>query len=189
MGRHRFTAALLIGLLLSLPACSGGSEDASTTSTIAGDTSDPGDTASSTSGAGGNGPDATAATAATVTGDGSTTTTTSDPEVIGVPEYSIQARISGEAGDTVVVFVEPATYSDLDMENLVADVVQRFAPITTVHVVDDAAVVDLVLSEPTALTAEELAARDEHYFARLEDGFRLVFEGPLQSVPEVILGS
>ncbi len=186
MGRHRFVAAMLIGLLVSLPACSGGANSDGTTSTSQ-------ENATGSTGEGGTtttrGGDGTAPTTVptTQTDDGATTTTLE--QAFEVPEYSIQARISGESGDTVVVSVEPATYSDLDIENLVADVVQRFAPITTVHVVDDPAVVDLVLSEPTALTAEELASRDEHYFARLEEGFRLVFQGPFEQVPEVIIGS
>ncbi len=189
MGRRGFTAAMLVGLLVSLPACSNGGDSDGTTSTSDGATTTAtnGDGGPTTTRAGTAGTDSTTAAATTVAGGNGATTTLAP--AFEVPEYSIQARISSESGDTVVVAVEPATYTDLDIENLVADVVQRFAPITTVHVVDDPAVVDLVLSEPTALTDEELANRDEHYFARLEEGFRLVFEGPFGAVPEVILGS
>ncbi len=89
----------------------------------------------------------------------------------------------------MVVSLLPAPYSDLDIENVVSDVLQRFAPIVTVHVVDDAAIVDLVLADEATLTAEQVASRDAHYYARLEEGFRLVFEGPFAAFPQVVLGS
>ncbi len=181
MGRSRFIAVIMAGLLV-VAACSGGDgDDTSTTSSTA--------PSSTTTTAGGGGTTTTGppeASSDSVADPTTTSTTLADP---GIPEYSIQARIAGEAGDTVVVFVEPATYTDLDIENVVADAVQRFAPITTLHVVDDTDIVDLVLSEEAALTADELASRDAHYFARLEEGFRLVFTGPFGEVPEVILGS
>ncbi len=187
MGRSRAAVVLLLPLLVFV-GCSG-DEDAATTTTVAGDTttavtSDPdGDgAATTTAGTAGTASAADAAAAAE-------TTTTIDPTAATIPEYSIQARIVGETGDTVVVFVEPATYTDLDIESVVTDVVSRFAPITTVHVIDDREVVDLVLSEESALSPEQVATRDAHYFARLEEGFRLVFKGPFESVPESILGS
>ncbi len=186
MGRQWFISAMLIGLLFALPACSssGDPEGSTSTSQEDGSTTTGDGATTSTTGTDGTAP---GTTTALTTADGGTATTL-EP-AFELPEYSILSRISGESGDTVVVSVEPATYSDLDIENLVADVVQRFAPITTVHVVDDPGVLDLVLSDPTALTAEELANRDEHYFAKLEDGFRLVFQGPFESVPEVVIGS
>ncbi len=135
--------------------------------------------------------------ASTVTGASGTPSAGTQPTVadttpadqFAIPDYSIEARRAGDIGDTVVVLLQPGTYSDLDLENVVADVVQRFAPIATVHVVDDQEAVALVLEAPSDLIGEEAESLDAHYFARLEEGFRIVFQGPFEALPEVILGS
>lgn len=108
---------------------------------------------------------------------------------VGVAPYSIERRIVGGSGDTVVVLLEPATYSDLDLQNVVTDVIERFAPIAQLHIVDDSAAVELVLLNDDQLTPDQVLVLDEHYFVRLEDGFRLVYQGPFDTFGEVILGS
>lgn len=182
----RWRALLLtFFLLLAIAACSGDGGDPTTTT----NTADPTSTTAAFGSTTATGtPGTSVATTGVTTGGTSSTTTSSDP-ASAIPEYQIEARLAGEAGDTVVVSLRPATYSDLDIENVVSDVVQRFAPITTLHVIDDAEVVELVLAEEATLTAEQVASRDAHYYARLEEGFRLVFEGPFSAFPQVILGS
>ncbi len=168
--------------LLVVAACSGDGEGGTTT-TAAEDAS----TTTTTTGPAGT----TSSSPATTVRPTTTTSTTSTtfPDEDPIPDYQIEARLTGDAGDTVVVSLLPAPYSDLDIENVVSDVLQRFAPIVTVHVVDDAAIVDLVLADEATLTAEQVASRDAHYYARLEEGFRLVFEGPFAAFPQVVLGS
>lgn len=118
-------------------------------------------------------------------------TTSSTPEVeltttsvVGLPSYSVLSR---SEEDELVVLVAPGTYGDIDIQNVVGDVVERFAPVNTLHIVDDEAAAILVVAE--TVTPEEQVVLDEHYFVRLEEGFRMIFVGPFSSVGEVILGS
>ena len=118
-------------------------------------------------------------------------TTSSMPEVeltttsvVGLPSYSVLSR---SEEDELVVLVAPGTYGDIDIQNVVGDVVERFAPVNTLHIVDDEAAATLVVAE--TVTPEEQLVLDEHYFVRLEEGFRMIFIGPFSSVGEVILGS
>lgn len=118
-----------------------------------------------------------------------TTVTTTTSDVGGLPAYQIVVRRQGSTGgDTVVVVVEPGPYTDLDLENVVADVVTRFAPIATLYLVDDAQAAAMVLAdgEPSELEQEFL---DLHYFLLLEDGFRITYQGPYAEFGESVLVS
>jgi len=119
-----------------------------------------------------------------------TTTTTTLPPLVGTTgvAYEIVRREEGPAGDTVVVLLESgASVTDLDLYDILADVVDRFAPIARAYVVDSPEAVDLVLlDEPTDAQRAVLAT---HFLARLEDGFRVVYEGPFADVGSTVLGS
>jgi hypothetical protein len=144
-------------------------------------------------------------TETTVTSVGMSTSTTEPatttvPGSATLPPYSIEARRTAAAGDTVLVLVPPGSYSDLDLEDIMRDVVERFAPIATAHVVDSldfdadglddpAASVLTVVGAEAAVTPDEALFRADHYFVRLEEGFRMVFQGPFQANPPIILGS
>ena len=176
--RRLLPVLLLTGIVAA--ACSGGGGDAGSTTTApdAGFTS----TTSTTMSDGGS-------TTTSTTADTSSTTSTTTTDPSGVAVYSIERRIVGSSGDTVVVLLEPGTYSDLDLQNVVTDVIERFAPIAQLHIVDDPGAVELVLLSEEQLTPEQTTVLAEHYFVRLEDGFRLVYEGPFDTFGEVILGS
>ena len=107
------------------------------------------------------------------------------------PEYRIAERIiSVETGDTVVLLLDPASYtslSDLDLYDVIADVVDRFPPIFEAHVVDSQDAASVVLAEEPDEDQQRILA--EHYFVRLEDGFRIVYVGPFEGTDEAILGS
>lgn len=132
--------------------------------------------------------DATSTSGATGVGTTSTTSATPAP---GLPGYEIAHREEGERGATVVVLLDPTSYtslSDLDLHDVIRDVYDQFPIVGTAHVVDDEGAVDLVLSGAT-LTDEELGFLEQHYFARLEDGLRIIYEGPFDEFPIAILGS
>lgn len=174
-------ATLFLIVAVAASACSGSGSDTTGTSTQStGTTSEtstgPG-TATVTAP-----PDSTIGSTVAVSPDSTTTTV-----AVEVPAYSIESRTGGTGGDTVVILLQPGTYSDLDLETVVVDVVERFAPVATVHVVDDSSAVPLVLAESTTLVERELLA--QHYFARLEEGFRLIFQGPFETAGQIILGS
>ena len=179
-------AVVIIGLLTSpLTACSG--DDGQETSTTLADGVTTLAPASTT----------TPTTAETVAGtteapqDDTTVTSTSGPP-LGLPLYEIALRGQGETGDTVVVLLDPESYttlSDLDLQDVIRDVYDQFPPVAFAHVVDIEDAVDLVVADRNSLTEEELTLLDQHYFARLEEGIRIVYVGPFDQYPIAILGS
>ena len=120
-----------------------------------------------------------------------TTSTTLAPiEEATFPDYTIVSRSSEDNGDVVVVLLDPASYdnlSDLDLYDVTADVVEQFPPVYEAHIVDSAEAAELVLAED--LTDTERALLAEHYFVRLEEGFRVVYVGPFSSAGTAVLGS
>ena len=161
-------ALLLTGLACLAAACTFGAEETTTTEAILEVT--------------------TTAPPETTTTVTTTLAPLSEPSF---PEYSIARRIEATDGrDTVVVLLDPSSYqvlSDIDLYDVVADVVDRFPPIFEAHVVDSPEAADAVLSE--APTEEELQVLSEHYLVSLEDGFRLVYQGPFAELGTAVLGS
>jgi hypothetical protein len=133
----------------------------------------------------------TLAPSSTGTQDTSVVTTTSTtfpiPDEIG---YSIVKRIDGTNGDTVVVLLDPATYSsltDIDLLGIIQDVIEAFPPILEAHIVDTREAADAVLAENP--TDEQKAALVENYLLVLEDGINVTFLGPFASFGTDLLGS
>jgi hypothetical protein len=173
-----------ITLLLVATACSGDDAEDTTTTTLEGSgtvTSLAASSGRTTSGAGGSG---------TTEAADAATTTTEPPGLPPVPVYEIVSRQPGESGDTVVIVLDPTSYSslsDVDLENIIAEVYDDAAPVFVAHVVDLLEAAELVLLD--SLTDEQREVLDEHYLARLVDGFRIVFEGPFSDFEDSILGS
>ena len=127
-----------------------------------------------------------------------TTTSTTSPSTtlppispLTPPAYRIVERVPTEGpGDEVVVLLDPSSYdtlTDLDLYDLIAEVVELFPPIATLHVVDDAAAANAVAVSDTSTTATPVPS--EHYLARLENGFRIVYLGPFAASGTAVLGS
>ncbi len=177
---------IVSAIALMLTACSGDDGQDTTTSlgdavtTLAPAPNTPGTTSSSV----------TATTEAPP--DETTLTSTSGPP-LGLPMYEIAFRSDGgDSGDTVVVLLDPASYtslSDIDLQDVIRDVYDQFPPVAIAHVVDAEQAVTLVVAEPNSLTEEEVTYLDQHYFARLEDGIRIIYVGPFDQYPIAILGS
>jgi len=107
------------------------------------------------------------------------------------PSYQIIWRnpIEGQ-GDEVVVLLDVASYNsltDLDVFDLIADVVERFPPITVAHIVDDYNSAQIVTS-PDASEADRSSNAD-NYLARLDEGFRITYLGPFADSGTAVLGS
>ena len=67
------------------------------------------------------------------------------------------------------------------------DLVEQFAPVYEAHIVETQAAADaLFVEEPTE---DQQTALDNGYIARLEEGFRIVYLGPLEDSQVAILGS
>ena len=114
----------------------------------------------------------------------------SGPDEVSVPRYEVFARTLGDAGDTLILLLDTASYtslSDIDLQNIIADVYERFPPVLEAHVIDDERAATLAVAQgPAAVTDSELA---EHYLVRLEDGFHIVFLGRFDEFGTTSLGS
>ncbi len=162
---------LLVATALVIASCTSSNEPASTTTTTV--------------------PTTTTTTTISPTTTASPTTTTSVPNEVSFPEFRIAERIiSPETGDTVVLLLDPASYtslSDLDLYDVIADAVDRFPPIFEAHVVDSQDAASAVLVEEP--DEDQQKTLEKHYLARLEDGFRIVYLGPFEGSDDAVLGS
>jgi hypothetical protein len=186
--------SLLAALALVGAACDNGEETpgttlASTATTAAAapagsDAPGGADAASPTGDDADSGPEDAADDAAD--GDEAATTTT-DPDVVaGLPSYEVVERVEADRGEEIVVVVEPGTYTNVELQNLVFDIVDRFAPLTAV-VVDDPAAAELVFAEDRS--PEDEAFLEEHMFLELVDGVEVTFRGPYSDLKGLVVGS
>jgi hypothetical protein len=177
----RITVLSLVGLV-AIAACSGGDDD---TTTLPEDLST---TQTSAVAAGGGSGDAGDDSTTDSTPIEETTTTTAGPML---PSYDIAHRSPGDNGDLLVIVLEAAGdgISDHDLEQVILDVVDTFGPVAEAHIIDDPAVLELVLADPADLTDEEQAQLDSHYLLRLIDGTSVSFQGPFEDVPGYEIGS
>ena len=102
-----------------------------------------------------------------------------------IPSYQVVEKVAASDGDVLIVLLPDGTYDDLDIENLMAHLVDEFAPFG-IHVVNAEAAIELVLAEDMELADPVLA---EHYLARLEDGNKVVYTGPLAEFGWFFVGS
>lgn len=179
----------LIAISLVVAGCNRGDDEASqttvppatgavaTTETTAG----PEETTAATGSAG----TTSSEVASSVVTDGSTTVATTTV-VSGLPTYEVIHRLIEDDRETLVIVVEPGTYSDVELENLVYDVVERFSPSVAI-VVDDRATADLALLDER--TEDEQRQLDAHTFLRIENGVEVTFYGPYADFPGLTVGS
>ena len=172
MAFTRSTVLLLLSVAAVVAACSPSADTTSSTSTtVTVTTLEP------------SSPSTTAA---------ATTTASAAPAPsLMPPSYQTIWRnpIEGQ-GDEVVVLLDVASYNsltDLDVFDLIADVVERFPPITVAHIVDDYNSAQIVTS-PDASEADRSSNAD-NYLARLDEGFRITYLGPFADSGTAVLGS
>jgi len=118
-----------------------------------------------------------------------TTTKANTGAFVEFPEYEIVSRSESPDGDTLVILIDSDydALTDIDLQNLLADVVEMFPPVYEAFVVDSRAAASLVLAEDLDEDAESVLER--HFLVRLEEGFRVVFTGPFEGARTLILGS
>ena len=106
------------------------------------------------------------------------------------PQYEVMARTPGVDGDTLIVLLDSGSYmtlSDIDLQNIDTEVYDRFPSVIEAHLVGDPAAATLaVIDGLTAVVDPDLS---EHYMARLEDSFRIVFLGRFEEYGTTSLGS
>ena len=184
MGRWFSYVGLLLISMNMLVACSGDDESEETTTTTAAQTT----TVETTT-------QEPASTVSLAPAGGDTTTsiiTTTVATLGGVefPSYSIEERIEGEAGDTLVILIDPDfddALTDIDLQQLLSEVVDEFAPVREAYVVSSEEAAAIVLLDDISVAQQ--AVLDQHFWARLEEGFRILFEGPFAGEAPLLISS
>ena len=106
-------------------------------------------------------------------------------ELREIPSYQIVSLVPSDAGDELVVLLDPGDYDDVDIELLMAHLVDEHGP-EAAHVIDDAEAAELVLDPAADMTIGLLA---NHYFAKLESGNKVTYMGPLAEFGIFYIGS
>ncbi|HDH03365.1 MAG TPA: hypothetical protein ENH15_03870 [Actinobacteria bacterium] len=175
--RRAVAVNLLLALVLIGSACSRGEDEASVTTVVS-------ESAATTA----------VLVAPTVvsdepadSGEDEAAATTSTTQLVGgTPTYEVVDRVEADAGDELVVVVEPGTYSEVELQNLVFDIVDRFKPLTVV-VVDDPAAAVLAFAED--LSDDEAALLASRTFLTITDGIEVTFSGPYAGIADLTIGS
>ena len=190
MRNGRFVPLLVVASLVFAACNRDGGESAETTATPAATTATTSTTAVDAGGSAGYTTVATGSAepdsdAASEEGDATITVATTHVAP-GLPDYEVVHRMIEDDRETLVVVVEPGTYSNVQLENLVHDIVERFTPSAAI-VVDDRDVADLAVLEER--TEEQQARLDAHTFLRIEGGVEVTFYGPYADFPGLTVGS
>ena len=117
---------------------------------------------------------------------GENTTVVTTAAVSGMPGYEVIHRLIEDDSETLVIVVEPGSYTNVELENLVYDIVERFSPSAAI-VVDDRTAADLAILDER--TADQQASLDAHTFLRIENGVEVTFYGPYADFPGLTVGS
>ncbi len=173
--------ALLAAAALALPACNrggGGAADPTLppVETAAAVVTSAASTVASTAPAG-SAPEAAAS---------SPSSAAAAPPGPAVPPYEVRHRMIEDSGETLVVLVEPGSYSNVELENLVYDIVEQHSPRGAV-VVDDSAAADLAILDER--TAEQQDSLDSRTLLRIDNGVEVTFHGPYADFPGLTVGS
>lgn len=177
--------ALLAAAALALPACNrggGGAADPTLppVETAAAVVTSAASTVAPTAAAGGSDPETAASTPS------STSTAAAAPPGPALPPYEVRHRMIEDSGETLVVLVEPGSYSNVELENLVYDIVEQHSPRGAV-VVDDSAAADLAVLD--GRTAEQQDSLDSRTLLRIDNGVEVTFHGPYADFPGLTVGS
>ena len=130
---------------------------------------------------------AAAAGSAPETAASSTSSTAAvTPPGPAVPPYEVRHRMIEDGREALVVLVEPGSYSNVELENLVYDIVEKHSPRGAV-VVDDSAAADLAVLDER--TAEQQDSLDSRTLLRIDNGVEVTFHGPYADFPGLTVGS
>lgn len=178
-------AALLVAAALALAACDRGGGGAADPTLPAVETGAAVATSAEVTVA--SAPAADSADAAPETAASSPSSTTSTvPAGPAVPDYEVRHRMIEDGNETLVVLVDPGSYSNVELENLVYDIVEEHSPRGAV-VVDDSAAADLAVLDER--TAEQQTSLDSHTLLRIDNGVEVSFHGPYADFPGLTVGS
>ena len=126
----------------------------------------------------------------TTTAADDTTETTESVESEAVDDYSVIIQTDGAEGDRLWVLIEPGTYTSVDIENFVFDLLDGAeSPIWQIHVFDDEAALNAARIDANERTTEEQELVDAHYLVSVDEGISLTFQGPFAAFGGSTFGS
>ena len=179
---RRLHVFVVLGLfVLSAGACSRGQDESANTTVVPTTAPDQGAVAAE-----GSSTSAVVTTSSPSSDGGESNVATTTAVVIGIPSYEVVSAVAGDRGDALVVVIDTGAYSNVELENMVFDIVDRFAP-ATVLVVDSQEAADLALLE--SLTDEEEKNLARHTLISIENGVEVTFLGPYADFPRLTIGS
>jgi len=170
--RNLIAALVLLGLVLT--ACSSGTVELSTTSSlVTGTTESPGQAGTTTTLSGGDSGDQTPST---LVGE-------------SVGSFEIIVRIAGEDGETLHIVIPPGAYTEIDLENFIGDLKEADPELWGAEVFDNEEAIPAFVIPEDQRTAEQQALVDKHHFVSLVQGDTIRFQGPFSEFGEAIIGS
>lgn len=124
------------------------------------------------------------------------TTTASEPSssttsLVGqqVESFEVVVREPGEHGDILYVVIPPGSYTDLDLEDFVNDMIEANPGLEELHVFDDPDAVIALRTPEEERTAEQVSMLESHHLLSLFEGKVVRFQGPFAEMGEFVLGS
>lgn len=160
---------LILAMALVVAACdSDGEAELTTTSSVVGATTAP--DVESTGG-----------------DDGGTTTTSLVGE--SVASHEVISRESTDDGEVLYIVVPEGSYTDVDLENFVGNLIENDDSIEDLEIFDDEEAVTAYLLDESDRTASDLALIDEHHLVSLQDRNQIIFRGPYAEFGETAIGS
>lgn len=118
-------------------------------------------------------------------GEGTTTTTAGEP----VESFEVAVREATADGEVLYVVVPPGSYTDLDLEDFVLEMVESNPGLYELYVVDDPDAVDALRTPPDERTPEQQTLLEGHHLVSLVEGKLVRFQGPFAEMGEFVLGS
>ena len=165
--------ALVLALTSLTPACNRGGEDSATTTGV-------------TTASGGAATSRVTTTTAGATEPVESSSASTTAVIAGMPVYEVVEATPGSTGDALIVVVEPGAYSNVQLENLAYEIVDRFAPASAI-VVDGQEAADLLLLTELDDTQQGFLAA--HTVLEIRDGIEVTFLGPYTDIPGLTVGS
>ncbi len=127
----------------------------------------------------------TTTTVAASEGDDTTTTTSGQQ----VESFEVAVRESTDDGEILYVVVPPGSYTDLDLEDFIVEMVESNPGLYELHVVDDPDAVVALRTPADERTDEQQSLLEAHHLVSLVEGKLVRFQGPFAEMGEFVLGS
>lgn len=123
------------------------------------------------------------------TDDGNGTSTSTPRVGETVASHEVVLRDSTDDGEVLYIVIPPGSYTDVDLENFVGNLIENDEDISSLEIFDDADAVTAFLLVESDQTAADLAFIDEHHLVTLVERNRIIFQGPYADLGEIAIGS